>query len=290
MNDLDALPEFTADQLVARARAGGLAASPRLVRAWTELGLLAEPLVRNLEGRRGRQPGVRSRHQADLFMTLLRARQRQPEVSNAALANVPVWLWLFYGDDHVPTRQAERALRTWAAQARRPAWERALDAARSIVRRLAHPRARRAGRGRFRDAVARAQMGEAVSRESIAVEVRDALDPDHTGLPRGPLGAELTPQRFAFHGHAATLGADAAASGELSDERLEAARVEYRRTRILYEEERGEFARDPELGHMHEEPTLEDLVNSACKDVVLLIGTQLEAADWRSRKPTRSSP
>jgi hypothetical protein len=61
--------------------------------------------------------GVWSENQAQLFFALLKQRQSQRQIG--ALANIPIYLWLHWGDDYVPQRQLRRAMRTYAQGATR---------------------------------------------------------------------------------------------------------------------------------------------------------------------------
>lgn len=290
MNPSGAGEAWTRDHLLEAAAREGLAASGRLLREWTQLGLLDRPTVRNLQGRRGREPGTWDERQARLFLELLRVRARQPEVQNAALANLVVWLWLTEGDAYVPTRQVRRALATWADRALRSPTSGAMATARSVVSRLADRAAGRAARGRLRDVIARAQVRHDVPRAAVISAAAKAFDPSGADRPRGPEGAVLTAKGYTEHTEAMVAGANALREARpegVPDDLLHEARVHYLATRIDYARMRPKFARDSELGHLHEPGTLGDLVNDACRDVVLLVGRMIASADWRRRPPPR---
>jgi hypothetical protein len=104
--------EWTRRQLADGAEERGLSVTERLITAWVQNGLLDQPRRRGTG--RGSKPAVWSDHQANLFFALLGHRDRY-RISD--LTNIPIWLWLNYGDDYVPTRQVRRALRTYATSA-----------------------------------------------------------------------------------------------------------------------------------------------------------------------------
>jgi hypothetical protein len=102
--------ERTRRQLIDLAESRGYEVTERLIVDWTARGLLGKPRRRGTG--RGSAPGVFSEHQARLFIELLRLRQSTDQIAN--LANVPVWLWVHWGNDYVTTTQVRKALRTWA--------------------------------------------------------------------------------------------------------------------------------------------------------------------------------
>jgi hypothetical protein len=285
-------PTQTVEDLLAAAEAEGLVATHRTVRNWVEEGLLDRPWLRGRGPRRGVE-GLWSDHQRQLFITLLRQAETQQPRRNAPLANVPVWIWLEYGDDYVPLRQVRRALKTWAVPARHPAASSADATARSLVDRLAHPNASRAARRRFRDVVARGQAGEQVAYAEMVVAARPAIDPSETG-PRGRHGVRLSPEIYASYIDFVLAGADAVVEdrgGErLPDSVLRQARTLYRESRASYTAHRVEYAADPDLGHLHADGSVEAVIQSACRDLILCVGVILVGSDWRRRRKRRRGP
>jgi hypothetical protein len=286
MKSLDATATWTAEDLIAAASAAGLAATPRLIRNWTEEGLIDRPVVRGRGRARGVEAGVWSKLQLNLFVALLTQRQTKGVRLDASLANVPVWLWLWYGDQYVPIRQVRRALRTWAGPTREPPLRAADTTAKAVMARLSHPDASREARRRFRDLVRRGQAGEPVAWAALAAGAAAAMDPHRTGTSRGPTGAALSGRSYATHVAAVIRGRDAILidrQGEtVPDRLLRHVRDVYRRTRSDYYERRPEFARDPDLGHLHLDESLDREVNDAGLDLVTLVGYELSLPRWRT--------
>jgi hypothetical protein len=81
-------------------------------RDWVAVGLLAEA-TRELPGRFGARYYWPSA-QVDVFRAVLR-RRRDERGSRRQLCNVPIAYWLLLGEEHVPLRQARRALATFAS-------------------------------------------------------------------------------------------------------------------------------------------------------------------------------
>jgi len=101
------------EDLIRAARANGFSPTKRVVQDWVELGLLDRPERHGL----GRGKGVRatwSQEQQELFNALLRKRQTVNRVG--LLSNLPVSMWLYFGDTYVPLRQVRLALSTWQGQ------------------------------------------------------------------------------------------------------------------------------------------------------------------------------
>jgi len=84
--------------------------SDRLIADWTELGLLDRPVKRGL----GRGKGIVAgwpETQLQLWMVLVRKRREVTRIAD--LCNLPVALWMYFGEQYVPLRQVKLALSTW---------------------------------------------------------------------------------------------------------------------------------------------------------------------------------
>ncbi|MEU8953255.1 hypothetical protein AB0C93_03010 [Streptomyces sp. NPDC048518] len=123
----------TIDALVVDAHAAGHPdVNERLIRTWVSVGLLDHPRPR--PAHRGSGKAEYSAGQRRLLLILLEHRREQPKPT--ALAQLPLWLWL-YGDEPVPTRQALKALLTWLGRGRR-SQEVTRDVALGPLARFAH--------------------------------------------------------------------------------------------------------------------------------------------------------
>jgi len=109
----------TKADLVALAAAVGRPVTPRLIDDWVSHGLLDQPVRRGLGRGRGSVAGWPP-NQVKLLERLLRARATARRVKT--LCNIPVWLWLAWGDEYVPLRQAKKALTTWAQGSSTTPW------------------------------------------------------------------------------------------------------------------------------------------------------------------------
>ena len=97
--------------MIAAAVAAGHFATDRLLTDWQSAGLLDRPTKRGL----GRGKGITAlwpESQLRLWLLLLDKRRQTSQIPN--LCNVPVALWLFFGDTYATLDQVKKSMRTWA--------------------------------------------------------------------------------------------------------------------------------------------------------------------------------
>jgi len=269
---------YTAEQLLRSARAAGHNdVSRRLITDWVAIGLLDKATDRGRGQGRGKTY-TWPKTQRDLFVALLNQRE-VTDVKRATLTNVPVVTWLLWGDAYVPLRQVRRALGTWTEQyggARNQ--KQSLAGAREVLEGLAHRDATKADRQQLETAIAQAAGRATVDPETLAPLVRRVFDPHETGLTRGPLGLrdadgyiKLVVARM--RGLMRTKIA--------ADRDYYAARDTYQRfgpastptpLRIG-----GQIVTAQALGA--ETPSFEQIANSACLDLITVLGAQALAED-----------
>ncbi len=101
---------YKAEDLIAYANTVRAGANRRQVTEYISLGLLDHPRKPGLGRGAGSAPGTWSSAQRELFRVLWAQR---PLLTTAELCNFPVYLWMFWGDQHVPLRQVRKAMKTW---------------------------------------------------------------------------------------------------------------------------------------------------------------------------------
>lgn len=97
--------------MVAGALVQRFKATERLFTDWQEAGLIDRPEKRGL----GRGRGISAlwpESQMKLWLLLLKKRGDITQVP--VLCNIPVGLWLYFGDRYVPIRQVRKCMRTWS--------------------------------------------------------------------------------------------------------------------------------------------------------------------------------
>lgn len=125
----------TIDDMVADAAERGYKATARLIRDWSEQGLLDRPQKRPAGRGHGSAPALYSANQRNLLLTLLHHR---PGNRIGSLARIPVGIWMYWGEEYVPLRQARRALMTRLGDPR-ASMRAAKEAARAILGQIDHP-------------------------------------------------------------------------------------------------------------------------------------------------------
>jgi hypothetical protein len=273
-------PEYTVDELVELALEAGFEASVRLICDWESLGLLDSPRRRPLGRGRGSQKGVWSEAQKNLFLSLLHHRRQLPANRVAGLANIPVWLWLWWGDDFVPLRQARKALATWCGRHRTKAGVSASEARRmsrrfaeTVVQPHTHPRDTAA----LRRVVEESLQTMSFDHEAFREAVRRVFDPHAEGRTIGPAGAPMSTDIVvrAVEARFSALHA----LDDLTDSQWEDARFIYVVTKIDYAQEQPDLAKHPLTGKTHQPPSLEGDVNKACFDLLTILGMSLLAPE-----------
>ncbi len=259
---------LTKAQLVAGAHDAGFPwANERLVTDWSDKGLLDHP-DRSAKGSGGgRGPlYLYPDNQLPLFCSLLAKRAEVTHIE--PLCNVPVFVWAYWGDDWVRLAQVRRALATWARADRHGAqrsWERSRRTARAILDRLAHPDSGREDRIR----------AEKVLTDQI---YRGAVEPDVLGEVFQPLVRPRGLPSWRDNAAEATIGLAVARALAISrlhdvpDELFALARAAHVSAIVGYGLEWQRLSHEPEVGHLYDEPTMERLMNEACRHVLSVLG------------------
>lgn len=181
-------PQFTATDLVEAAQATGHdRVSPRLVVDWVGLGLLDRPERHGL-GRGKGSTATWSDAQRQLFLALLDLRGQGAKIPQ--LCNVPVWLWLAWGDGYVPLRQVRRAMRTWADAVGDAPTGRARSNVRQMMADWGDPEVKRADRRALEAAILPMVRTGQVDEKVMLPLVERVFDPKGTGQRGGPLSPE----------------------------------------------------------------------------------------------------
>ena len=136
----------TVDDLVADAAEAGYQITVRLVRDWTQAGLLDRPHKRPAGKGHGSRQALYPENQRKLLLTLL---SKRPGNGIPSLARIPVGIWMYWGDEYEPLRQARRAMLTWIGDPR-SSLRRASETARTILGQLDNPAATPAARRQLR--------------------------------------------------------------------------------------------------------------------------------------------
>lgn len=254
---------YTQQELLDIAGRRGHTVSQGLVEKWVGLGLLDQGT------RKGRGQGrgawfLWPDNQLQLFLVLLEKRSTVSRVR--VLINLPVAVWVYWGEEYVPLRQVRRAMGTWA-DVRRPRARHNWNAmAKRIVGGIASLGSTRADREVAADLIA----DLARTRTGDVADLVVALEPvvgreNQLMFTDAPRAAEM-------------LVAQVTALSriqEIPDEIFRWARAVSLYTQADYIAAQPALARDPRFGSMHPSPTFDDFVRAACRNLIATLGLHL---------------
>lgn len=260
---------YSRQDLVDSALEAGLPATPRLVTDWVRRGLLDEGIAVG----RGRARGVQRiwpESQRQLFLTLLKHRAQLSGKSLAPLYNIPVSVWLLWGDAYVRLAQVLRAMGSWAKAAKQRGWASAGETAKLSVDQIERSGATREAKDWLSEVVA----GTLHSGDFDAEEFRDAtklvFDAEDEDRVEGPEGARLSVDVLT-NLYAARYRA-LASLDRIPGDVYEVARGRYRQTIEEYTVRQPVFGADREIGELFQPGDLQSYLDSACLDLLTLLG------------------
>jgi hypothetical protein len=262
----------TIDTLVADAAGHDRRVTRRLVRDWTENGLLDYPDKRPAGRGQGSRPALYPATQRMLFLTLLHHREGN---GIRRLARIPVGIWLYWGEAYVPLSQARRAFMTWLGNPG-VSKEHAKATAKTILDQIAHPDATPKARRELLGVLTDIGYTGRFTTEPLEQALRRVFEPGHGQIRRalGHPDAPITTDAFIDLVRArftATLRLNA---GKVSDEDFLQARrahlihyADYARRQPLF----AASVPQPAAG-MYESADLETALNQCCSHLLTTIG------------------
>ena len=273
----------TIDQLVADASNKGNQVSTRLIRDWTELGLLDYPQRRPAGKGYGSNQALYSANQRNLFLTLLHHR---PDNKIKSLARIPVGIWMYWGDDYVPMGQVRRAMNTWIGDPR-ASKKQAQQTAREILRQLDNPTATAAARRELLDTLAETAYTGRADFERLGRAVRDVFEPDArrirraVGHPAAPMMAESMIDLVKARLTAVTR----LKANEVTDEGFHQARHAHLVTYAEYAMQQPMLSAQAPAAHpgMYEPVTAQTALTSACGHLLTTLGLAIMHPEQTAR-------
>lgn len=259
------------EDLVADATAAGHRASTRLVRDWTELGLLDYPERRGAGRGRGSHRALYAENQRHLLLTLLHHR---PTNGISSLARIPVGIWMYWGDEFVPLRQARRAMLTWLGDPR-VSKQAARETAREVLRQLDNPSATSAARRRLVDELADVAYTGNADVDVLTEAVCDVFEPGRRSIVRavGHPTAPLTADAMLDLIRARLMAVSALRSGNLGDAAFRRARHAHLVAYAEYAAQQPMLAAAfPDGALLYERATAEEALNSSCGHLLTALG------------------
>jgi hypothetical protein len=255
---------YTKSEMLRIAAAENLRATGALFDRWVTLGMLDSAKA---EGRGYGRGVLRTwpEGQVQLWQTLLRQRERGV-VRPRVLANVPVGLWLYWGEDYVPLRQVRRALETFAEVGSPAPRHDYRASARSLVRDFSAPTADHRAKEALLDALVDSAKSGKLDDDTIERLAVAVVGPeDRSQQADGPRLAGMLIAQFAARTEFASF----------QDYHFRWARAFYLFASEDYSRTRSELAADPRFGHIHGSYDFEHALNRACHDVLFILGLSL---------------
>jgi hypothetical protein len=283
----------TIDDLIADAGAAGYEASARLIRDWTEHGLLDSPRRRPAGKGHGSAPALYSAAQRNLLLTLLHHR---PGKSIASLARIPVAIWMYWGEEYVPLRQAHRALlrtlgdpqsRGYARDAARAGKDRSRAFAREVLSQMDSPQATPKARRDLLDALTEAAYTGQPDFKRLESAVSAVFDAGATQVRRaiGHPSAPVTTQALVTSVRARLTAVEALTAGRVTGEALTRARDAHLSAYADYIARYPVFAVAAPAGvpQLYAPVTAEDTVSNCCRHLTFALGMELMQPEQAER-------
>jgi hypothetical protein len=279
----------TIDDLVTDGASAGHQITVRLVRDWTQVGLLDQPRKRPAGRGRGSSQALYPANQRELLLTLL---SKRPGNGISSLARIPVGIWMYWGDEYVPLRQARKALLTWLGNPR-ASLRRARETARTIVGQLDNPAAIPAARRELRNVLTEISYTGRLDEARLERAAFDVFEPQVSQIRRA-LGHPAAP--LMVDSVIGAIKARVTAAAHLTENRV-ADEVFYqaRHAHLIgyaeYAVRQPVFASStpPQSPGMYEPVTAQTALNECCIHLLTAIGLEImspeRAAQLRAAAP-----
>lgn len=275
----------TIEDLVADAAAAGYVANARLIRDWTQHGLLDSPQRRPAGKGHGSAPALYSAAQRNLLLTLLHHR---PGKSIASLARIPVGIWMYWGEEYVPLRQAHRALlrhlgdpqsRNYQRDVGRTGKDRARAIARTLLNQFDNPRATPQARRELLDVVTDAAWTGRPDFDVLERAVAAVFDAGATRIRRavGHPSAPVTTEALLTSIRARLTAVTALTAGTVTGEALTQARDAHVFAYADYIAHQAVLAEasPPDAPQLYAPVTAEDTLSNCCGHLLSALGLEI---------------
>jgi len=266
---------FNKKELYAYIRSYGFAIDDSLLEEFQKQGLMLPPQRRG-KGRAKGVPGLWTRQQADLLRSLCMMREKHKIHHVAQRCNLPVWVWLYWGDEWgVTLDQVKRVMKTWAKYQRFPSQERSKQGAKALVKEVANRRD--SGKQRAISELTDLLYKGNYTPEAIGDSLYHVFDP--TRPANGPRDIPVLPESADWYVRLLMEAINALVNGqEIPNVHWEWARCFHLAEFSKYATAQQRYARETvgsPVEQMFSVETVESLWSSACKDLAVVLGLGL---------------
>ncbi len=282
-------PFYTRAELLEQAHIRNLSLSDRHLTDLIEDGLINGPCKNGLPG--GGSEALWPQEQLDLLLTVLKKQQDLDQqaghhvYARKLLCNIPVCVWLYWGEAYIPLHQVKRAMVTWARAYRQSPKSKAKQSARHITRLSASPRSDRDDKEELiKRIITLATSGESLKDnelEDFLYLFKDVIDPEDVGEAKGPARAKLSAEAIVglIHARLTAINYLSAQNGGISsipDTIWHWARTTHLFVSQLYKQTQPEYASDPTLDSvmkgLFEPLNMSEMLNNACGHLLAVLG------------------
>lgn len=280
---------YTRAELLEQANTRNLSLSDRHLTDLIEDGLMNGPSKNGLPG--GGSEAIWPQEQLDLLLTVLKKQQELDQqaghhvYARKLLCNIPVCVWLYWGEVYIPLHQVKRAMVTWSRAYRHSPKSKAKQSAQHITRLSASPRSDKDDKDELiKRLITLATTGEGLKddeMEDFLYLFKDVIDPENMGEAKGPAHAKLSAEAIVglIHARLSAMNRLSAHSGGISsvpDAIWQWARTTHLFTSKLYAQAQPEYASDPtlhsEIRGFFEPPNMSEMLNNACVHLLAFLG------------------
>ena len=261
--------------MVADAADRGYKVTVRLIRDWSQQGLLDYPQKRPAGKGHGSAPALYAANQRNLLLTLLHHR---PGNHISSLARIPVAIWMYWGEEYVPLRQTRRALMTWLGDPR-ISKHAAKDAAHAVLGQIDSPRATSQARRELLAVLTEANYTGRPDFPRIEQAIRAVFEPGTKQVRRvvGHPAAPMMTDSLIGVMKARLTAVTALKNGQVRDEALLQARDAHLFAYADYAAKQPLLAAatPAKLPRLYEPVTAETALNQSCGHLLTAIGLEL---------------
>lgn len=268
----------TAEDLIADAHKSGHTATSRMLTDWVQRGLLDKPVRRGAGRGKGTTKGLYPATQRQLFSILLDKRGTHPSVAH--LSAVPVGIWVYWGEEWIPYRQARRALHTWVERYRQSSHNRSTRNTEAILKQLDHPQATDTARTKLRRLLNQTlTSGRVTNPEDLTSAISAVFDPHHQGRILGVPGAHVSPTTIVGAALCRARALDALHTDTITKTQLDTARADLTQSRNDYLRNQPALAlaaTDGPTQALFDTPVWDNWIQESCYDLLLVLGHHLD--------------
>lgn len=275
-NTLPTQQFFEKKELFASIRGCGLKIDDSLLQEFQEQRLMIPPR-RQGKGRGKGNPGLWSLHQRNLLCSLCHMQQKRGVRQVAQRCNLPVWVWLYWGDEYgITLNQVKQVMKTWAERQLPLSLKTARQSARRLVNEVANHQD--GGKQLAINEIAEMLYAGASTRQNLEESLHHVFDP--TKPANGPRDIPIVPKNIGWSIELRMKAVHVLLQNDaIPDVQWEWARCFHLSHLSQYTKEQARYVREAvgtPVESVFSLETIESLWSSACADLASVLGLGLQ--------------